>query len=143
MEYADTGFLLSLYLAESTTAAAATAMRAATLPLPLIPLTLLELRNGFRLAVFRQTITEDERAQCWEHLEQDLAAGVYDRAAVPQPALYDRAVRLVDAHSAHLGTRTLDVLHVAAASVLGVKKFLSFDRRQRALARAAGLRVAP
>lgn len=130
-------------LAEATTASAAAAMQHTTAPLPLIPLTLLELHNGFRLAVFRRIISEGQRAHCWGQFEEDLAAGVYERAAVPRPELYERAARLVDTHAARLGTRTLDVLHVAAAAQLRVKTFLSFDRRQRALARAAGLRVAP
>ena len=40
-----------------------------------------------------------------------------------------------------LGTRSLDVLHVSHAVVLGVKEFLTFDIRQAALAKAAGLKV--
>ena len=143
MEYADTGFLLSLYLAETTTAAAAAAMQRTTAPLPLIPLTLLEIRNGLRLAVFRRLITEHERALCWNQFEEDLDAGVYQRVAVPRTDLHERATRLADAHSSRLGTRTLDILHVAAALELAITTFLSFDRRQRALARAAGLRVRP
>ncbi len=143
MEYADTGFLLSLYLPETTTAAAAATMRNTTAPLPLIALTLLELRNGFRLAVFRRYISEHQRAQCWEQLERDIAGGVYERATVSGPQLYERAAGLVDAHSARLGTRTLDVLHVTAALLLGAKTFLSFDRRQCKLAVAVGLHVAP
>lgn len=143
MEYADTGFLLSLYLPESTTAAASAAMKRLVEPLPLISLTMLELRNGLRLAVFRRVITEEERSRCWEQFEDDMAGGVYRRAAVPQSDLHERATRLIEAHSARLGARTLDVLHVAAALQIGAHTLLTFDRRQRALARAAGLRAIP
>jgi predicted nucleic acid-binding protein len=52
------------------------------------------------------------------------------------------AERLSALHSEKLGTRSLDILHVAAALVLGAAEFHSFDGRQAALARAAGLRVA-
>jgi len=45
------------------------------------------------------------------------------------------------AHTAALGTRTLDVLHVASAVTLEATHFVSYDRRQVALATAAGLRV--
>jgi len=41
------------------------------------------------------------------------------------------------------GHRTLDILHVATAVQLGARKFLSFDARQRSLARAAGLQLSP
>ncbi len=49
--------------------------------------------------------------------------------------------RLSASHSATLGTRTLDILHVAAALVLGLADLLTFDTRQAALAKAAGLKV--
>ncbi len=38
-----------------------------------------------------------------------------------------------------LGTRTLDILHLAAAMVLGADSFQTFDDRQRKLAKFAGL----
>jgi hypothetical protein len=44
-------------------------------------------------------------------------------------------------HSETLGTRSLDILHVAAAVVMGRSVFLTFDLRQSALAKAAGLTV--
>ena len=44
-------------------------------------------------------------------------------------------------HSEKLGTRSLDILHVASALVLGSTSFVTFDRRQAALARASGLKV--
>ena len=42
---------------------------------------------------------------------------------------------------ARLGTRTADLLHVAAALELGSDWFYSFDRQQRKLAQAAKLNV--
>jgi len=42
-------------------------------------------------------------------------------------------------HTATLGTRTSDTLHVAAALVLHADSFYTFGRAQARLARAAGL----
>ena len=42
-----------------------------------------------------------------------------------------------------LGCRTLDIIHVAAALVLGAKEFVTFDARQGALAKKVGLTVRP
>ena len=70
-----------------------------------------------------------------------LAAGVL---AVVSPALTDtmaEAERLSALHSEKLGTRSLDILHVASALVLGSTSFVTFDRRQASLARASGLKV--
>jgi predicted nucleic acid-binding protein len=49
--------------------------------------------------------------------------------------------RLSALYSEKLGTRSLDVLHVSAALVLGLGEILTFDARQAALARAAGLKA--
>jgi len=48
-----------------------------------------------------------------------------------------------DQFTAMTGVRTLDLLHVAQARVLGRTQFLSFDKRQRALGLAVGLTVIP
>ena len=45
--------------------------------------------------------------------------------------------------SASLGTRSLDLMHVAAAMLLEATAFLSFDHRQRKAAAAEGLGVFP
>jgi hypothetical protein len=45
--------------------------------------------------------------------------------------------------SASLGTRSLDLMHVAAAMLLEATAFLSFDDRQRKAAAAEGLGVFP
>jgi hypothetical protein len=46
-------------------------------------------------------------------------------------------------HSATLGCRTLDIIHVAAALVIGAGEFVTFDVRQGAMAKKAGLEVKP
>jgi predicted nucleic acid-binding protein len=50
---------------------------------------------------------------------------------------------LSEKHAATEGQRTIDLLHVALALEAGAKTFLSFDQRQRKLAKAAGLKVKP
>lgn len=43
-------------------------------------------------------------------------------------------------HAATEGQRMIDLLHVAAALESGAKTFVSFDQRQRMLAKASGLK---
>jgi hypothetical protein len=57
--------------------------------------------------------------------------------------VFDTAKRVSLKHTAGIGSRSLDVLHVAAALVMKAEILLSFDDNQRKLAKAAGLRVAP
>ena len=44
-------------------------------------------------------------------------------------------------HTSAVGCRTLDVLHVAAASLVGVTEFCTFDTRQGDLVRRVGMTV--
>lgn len=53
------------------------------------------------------------------------------------------AGELSASHSAILGCRTLDIIHIAAALVIGTREFVTFDVRQGALAKRVGLTVKP
>ena len=141
--YADTGFLLSLHLQETTSPDAAAAMQNVTEAIPLTPLVAMEFRNALRLAVFRQQINEAERAVAWKSFENDIASGVLEEATAEIRAVHSEAESLCDQFTATIGVRTLDLLHVACARVLGRTEFLSFDKRQRALAQAVGMSVLP
>ena len=141
--YADTGFLLSLQLPETTSSAAAAAMQNVSEALPLTPLVALEFRNALRLAVFRKTLSEADRAKAWASFEQDISSNLLEAVDLDEKAAYAEAASLCERFTATVGVRTLDLLHVANARVLGRTEFLSFDKRQRALATAAGLNVIP
>ena len=139
--YADTGFLCSLYAPDAHTRRAAARMGRQELPLPMTWLHQLELRNALRLRVFRGEIDGGQRDASLNALLADLAGGVLSSVAPPLSSMMTEAERLSALHSDTLGTRSLDILHVAAALVLGRVEFLTFDRRQAKLASAAGLSV--
>jgi hypothetical protein len=141
--YADTGFLGSLYLQEATTKRAEAALAGLTEPLPLIPLTLLEFRNMLNLAISRTRISEAERDAAWRRFQAHIDAGVFTQIAIPAEELHDRARELSDRYTPALATRSLDLLHVAAALLLRVKVLYSFDERQRQAAAREGLSVKP
>jgi predicted nucleic acid-binding protein len=141
--YADTGFLVSLYLNEATTNAASAAMQTLREPLPLIPLGLLELRNALYLAVFRTQISQATREAAWRRVEADIKNGIYSEVVLSQSELHQKAADLAQKYSAAIGTRTFDLLHIAAAILLGATELLSFDIRQRQAAKQEGLRVRP
>ncbi len=139
--YADAGFLCSLYAPDAHTVAAVARIKRQTLPLSVTWLHQLEVRNALRLRVFRSEITPAQRDASLNAMLADLAANVLVHAATPLMDLTTEAERLSVLHSETLGTRSLDILHVAAALILGVPEFLTFDRRQHALATAAGLQA--
>ena len=139
--YADTGFLCSLYAPDIHTRRAVSRMTHQPLPVPIIWLHQLEFRNALRLRVFRREITRTQRDASLHMMLADLAAGLLIHAEPPLPDLTIEAERLSVLHSETLGARSLDILHVAAALVLGLSEFLTFDLRQQALAREMGLGV--
>lgn len=53
------------------------------------------------------------------------------------------ASRLARQHSATMGTRSYDITHVALARHLRLKRFYSFDNRQRKLAAHLGMTLEP
>ena len=139
--YADTGFLCSLYAPDAHTEKASERMETEDLPLPLVWMHQLEFRNAMRLRVYRREITVIQRDASLNTLLRDLAGGVLVVTELPLSDVMLEAERLSALHSETIGTRSLDILHVAAALVLGCGKFLTFDIRQAELAGLAGLNV--
>lgn len=136
--YADTSFLASLYVLDAHSEAAAEQMKTATLPVLITPLGELELANGFSLRVFRRELTPAKARAAYSLFVKDLQAGVFALVPLP-PMLFERAKKLARVRTAQLGTRTIDVLHVAAALLLRANEFYTFDRNQARLARAERL----
>jgi len=141
--YADTSFLIPLYKMETTSKAAAKTMARQKAPILISPLTALEMHNAFQLAVFRKDIDSKAATLKRQLFEEDLSRGIFTIAPVPHAELYQKSVQLADRYSASLGTRSLDLMHVAAALLLECQAFLSFDERQRKVAKAEGFKVKP
>ena len=101
----------------------------------------IELRNALSLAVFQQRLTPAEAEAAWTQVLEDLQAGVL----VAKPDLWARLVPEAEAlamhHTPTIGTRSLDVLHVSAALVMGATEFCTFDARQGKLAQLAGMHL--
>lgn len=100
-----------------------------------------ELVNSICLAIFRDDLTPNVGEAALADVDDDLAEGRLFLADVPWRRALDRAAELSRTHTPALGTRTLDVLHVASAVVLRCQRFVTYDDRQAALAKAVGLRV--
>jgi hypothetical protein len=97
--------------------------------------------NSICLAAFRRDITHAMALGAIADLDDDLGEGRLVLADVPWRRAFDLAARLSREHTPALGTRTLDVLHLASALVLGSRRFVTYDERQAVLARAVGLRL--
>lgn len=136
--YADTSFLVSLCLRDANTTRAVKAASRA-MPTLLTPFLEHELRNAIRLCVFRRQISSAQREGVLYDFEQDKTAGVFHAVPMDWPKVFRHAEVLSRQHTETLGMRGMDILHVASALALKAKRFLTFDDRQRELARLAGL----
>ena len=141
--YADSSFLVSLVASDTRSDEAASYMERAAQVLLFTPLHRIEARNALRNAVGRGEITASEQRTAFRQIDDDLRDGVLVHTPVGWTDVFRRADELSEKHASTEGQRTIDLLHVALALESGAKTFLSFDGRQRKLAKAAGLKVKP
>ncbi len=137
--YPDTSFLFNLYAPQAHSARAAAHFAAMAEPLHLTSLNQFELVNAIQLSCFRKTMPRATGLLALEKLTANIAIGALVVVPCDWAAMHGRALQLATQHTAGVGYRGLDILHVATALELGAKEFLTFDARQATLAKAAGL----
>jgi predicted nucleic acid-binding protein len=140
ISYPDTSFLVSLYSLDTNSALAERTLRDMTGELYITTLVELEIVNAINLRVFRKDITTAQAHASLNNFEEDLQAGLFHLKALPEHA-FARAGELSRQTTTRLGTRTADLLHVAAAIELGANRFFTFDRQQRKLAATVKLKL--
>ena len=140
--YVDPSALLKLYLREPESRAMAQWRARHPPALMVTHHGHVELINSIGLAWHRKFVSKTTHDAALGALDDDFAQGRYRQADLLWRAALRRAEMLSRTHTPELGCRTLDVLHVASAVELDFKWFMSFDRRQRLLATAAGLKLA-
>jgi predicted nucleic acid-binding protein len=143
MYYADSSFLVTSFLADANSLNAKAWLAKLGVPLPFTALHELEVPNAMRLAVFRRVIEQSEADTAMESLGRDLAAHRLVKTPLDWVATFRTAARFSEKHTVTNGSRSLDILHLAAAKAIGATEFLSFDLRQRALASMDGLHALP
>ncbi len=141
--YADSSFLVSIYRSDANQTAAHAFMAKHSPSLAFLPLHRVELRNALRFAETQGLISTQERRAAFRQIEQDLREGLLVHLSIAWSDICRRADELSERHMVANGQRTIDLLHVACALECGARLFLSFDQRQRGLAKAAGLVVKP
>lgn len=138
--YADTSFIFSLYVLDANSRPAAARMAKASLPILISSLGELEFLNALSLRLYRKELGPSEAEAAREMFEEDIRTGIFQSSPLTGLA-FDRAGLIAQRQTPKLGTRTLDVLHVATALILNANTFYTFDRSQKALARREKLIV--
>ena len=137
--YADPSFIVSLYSPDTNSAPAARTMRT---PAECFLTTFgeLEVINAMGLRVFRKEVSAPQAQSSLVEFEKDLRQGVFHLRGLSD-SLLERARQLSRQTTAKLGTRTADLLHVAAALELEAEYLYTFDLHQRKLAQSLRLKL--
>jgi predicted nucleic acid-binding protein len=137
MIYLDTGCLLKLYYPEPESPRVIELVTGKAITL--LPLHDVELTNALALKVFRREARSSQVKAISEGLAADVRSGALYRPELSWDAVLRDAKELASTYTAKFGTRSLDILHCAAARLLQVSEFVTTDDRQRKLAVAIGL----
>jgi predicted nucleic acid-binding protein len=141
MRYVDTSIIVKLYVRETRSAEAATLVTSGHEAIPLTLFHQLEFANALRLKQFRGEADAGQIRRIFDRLQTHLDRGVYFCPELDWHEALRQAEHLSQTHTRRIGTRTLDLVHVASAMVMGANRFLTFDERQRNLAREVGLKT--
>ena len=142
MLYADSSFLVSRYILDASTGTAKAYLSETKESIAWTPLHALEVRNALELGIFRGLIAPADMTAAWQNLQSDLKNNRLVRSQLVWPTAFRAAATLSRHHSARIGTRSLDILHIAAAKSLQLTRFVFFDQRQRRVAALVGLHAA-
>lgn len=152
--YADTNLIARLYLEQFSSGyldQLPERIRAGEIaPLPLTPLLEMEVTNAWELYVFfgkqprHPLVTPAQAAAAHSDFRDDIQAGlIYLREEITSRRLIRAVEELTLRHTARLGCRAYDLLHVASALELGCREFWTFDFRALSLAEKEGLAIPP
>ncbi len=100
-----------------------------------------EITNAICRAAFLGALDSTAMGEALLDLDADFANGHLRHADILWRAALSRSAELSREHTPRLGTRALDVLHVACAIELKIRLFLTFDERQGRLAEGVGLKL--
>lgn len=138
--YIDSSALVAVYVTERFSKAARRALRA----VPQVPYTQLhelEVPNAFELLVGRAVMTREECRAIRVQLHGDIENQRLVRLSLDLDRVFADAYELSRLHTSKFLSRSLGLLHIAAARVATCTIFISADDRQLAVAKATGLAV--
>jgi predicted nucleic acid-binding protein len=138
--YVDSSALVSVYVTERFSNAARAAVQDAS-QIPLTRLHELEVSNAFEMLVGRGAITRAECRAILGQLREDVDAQRLLTVPLDFEQVLERASEFSRLYTAKFLSRSLDLLHVAAAHETSCTRFVSGDDRQLAVAKASGLEV--
>jgi len=141
MVYVDTSVLVKLYIREELSREASNWIKKNNEAIPLTRFHELEFTNAIQLKQFRSEVPEAESLVITTRFKEPESKGIFYRPQMDWSEIFNYAVDLSEKHTALIGARSLDILHIASALSIKAEKFLTVDGRQTEVARLAGLKI--
>ena len=129
-----------MYLKDVNSANAFTYLERTKPRLFLSILTQVEFFNAAERRIFSKHLQRTTADSAYAAFRDDVERGVL-RVLDIEPTIWDRTERLILQNTAAVGCGTADVVHIAAALLLQADSILTFDLRQRELAKRVNLQM--
>lgn len=138
--YADSSFVVSLYVSDAHSDDARRRVRQVTW-IPFTPLHRAEWAHALAKHQFWGNLTAEKADQIHAQFVLHQSSGLWRETPLPELA-FELCADLGRQYGPKFGMRTLDTLHVACAIELKAERFWTYDERQAKLAKAEGLKTA-
>ncbi len=138
--YLDTSALIKLYIKENGSKQVNNIITKQNDPLPLWDLHVIELKNALKLKVYRKELELSKVKYLISLFNDRKNQGIYYTPQLDRIKHIQLALKYSD-YTIKFGNRSLDILHVAAAKLFSTELFVTFDTRQKKLAKKVGLKT--
>jgi len=138
--YLDTSALIKLYIIEPGSEIINKIISENASPLPIWDLHLIEFHNALKLKVFRKELNDSEALHLGVLFNGRKESGIYYSPELDRKIHTELCLKLTDI-SSKIGCRSLDIMHIAAASLFQVDQIITFDIKQAELAEQVGIHM--
>jgi len=139
--YLDTGLVVKLIVEEPLSFKVRAFLSHRAVAVPYTRLIEIETVNTLHAKCFRKDITSRQLKQCLALIDDLLREGRFFRPPLSLDDVVLESLRELPVITRSTGCRTLDLMHVASAKLLGWHEFVSSDQRQLQAAAKADLQV--
>lgn len=139
--YLDTGLVLKLVVDEPLSGAVLAWLQSRNVPIPYTRLVEMEVENTLCAKLFRKEFTAQDFKKARGLVQDLLTDGMFFRPKLSLDEVFLESLEVMSVATVKTGCRSLDLLHVVSASMLGCSEFVTSDKRQAAAAKTYGLKV--
>lgn len=138
--YLDTGLVVKLIVKEPLSGKVRAFLTERKLAVPYTRLIEIETLNTLHAKCFLGDMTPVQLKQCKKLIAELLEEGRFFRPPLSLDEIAEETLKRLPPITGATGCRTLDLMHIVSARLLGWREFVSTDRRQLRAAAAAKLK---